>query len=640
MMNTEPTGLTTSSNSPNLSLAGVSQLNSTLTRPNTEAIGTNEVKTNIEVGRNLNSPDSSTNSREEEEFNSDFNTNTNRSGSDRELERQFEIEERAYERNIQEVRERHRRRIAELQASHRSTDRTNRLLSNQPQTGSLAPAVDVDIRVHESGDRARRVNTPVRDGRGGSLPNAAGQSIFSPPRPYPVLGRDSMGAASAVEYEAYNTSIDLQRGPAGIDLTAVAQEFSGSGIKPHIKQPQNFSGRSIVGLTTLNSLLTQDATHHQDVEEWVNYMEIYLTLTNVTHERKMFLLAISYLEGAAKTFIEQALLAPEVQSAESSNNSGGVSVAIAQTARPLPAEKGTWKWLKDKLMQHFNPVERNQIIEDQLNILRQQLNEGVTEYYQKFTKLVSYIRLSRKEEFSKFRAGLRSDLRNYIDDIVRIKRGLTGGAALMTMEEAYNLCIQKEISLQRDRQDAYRHRMFAAFNAFAARNSYRTSAKPTQQTNTYAAASYSKSNQANSYGKSAGSTGQNRNNINPLLSNHNISSVDQLSSLHMIDGQEKELGQSHYQFDEGDISYSNEIGESGQLNAVNSFSSSGRSAIECFNCGKLGHISRFCKNKKQPHRKKSNSSGEKDGKPNTGLNNNISNKKESEAESKSIQGKE
>ena len=71
MMNTEPTGLTTSSNSPNLSLAGVSQLNSTLTRPNTEAIGTNEVKTNIEAGRNLNSPDSSTNSREEEEFNSD-----------------------------------------------------------------------------------------------------------------------------------------------------------------------------------------------------------------------------------------------------------------------------------------------------------------------------------------------------------------------------------------------------------------------------------------------------------------------------------------------------------------------------------------------------------------------------------------
>ena len=87
MMNTEPTGLTTSSNSPNLSLAGVSQLNSTLTRPNTEAIGTNEVKTNIEAGRNLNSPDSSTNSREEEEFNSDFNTNTNRSGIDRELER-------------------------------------------------------------------------------------------------------------------------------------------------------------------------------------------------------------------------------------------------------------------------------------------------------------------------------------------------------------------------------------------------------------------------------------------------------------------------------------------------------------------------------------------------------------------------
>jgi len=114
-----------------------------------------------------------------------------------------------------------------------------------------------------------------------------------------------------------------------------------------------------------------------------------------------------------------------VIAAESSSNSGGVSVAISQTARSLPAEKGTWKWLKDKLMQHFNPVERNQIIEDQLNILRQHLNEGVTEYYQKFTKLVSYIRLSRQEEFSKFHAGLRSDLRNYIDDIVSIKRGLT-----------------------------------------------------------------------------------------------------------------------------------------------------------------------------------------------------------------------
>ena len=96
--------------------------------------------------------------------------------------------------------------------------------------------------------------------------------------------------------------------------------------------------------------------------------------------------------------------------------------------------------------------------------------------------------MSRKEEFSKLGGGLRSDLRNYIDDIVRIKRGLTRGAALMTMEEAYNLCFQKEISLQRDRQDAYRHRMFAAFNAFAARNSYRASAKPTQQTNPYAAA--------------------------------------------------------------------------------------------------------------------------------------------------------
>ena len=72
----------------------------------------------------------------------------------------------------------------------------------------------------------------------------------------------------------------------------------------------------------------------------------------------------------------------------------------------------------------------------------------------------------------------------------------------------------------------------------------------------------------------------------------------------MIDGQEKELGQSHYQFDEGDISYCNEIGEGGQLNAVNSFSSSGRSSIECFNCGKLGHISRFCRNKKKPPRKR------------------------------------
>lgn len=326
-------------------------------------------------------------------------------------------------RDIQEIEERHRKKLAEIDLTQSTPPSTPQPAATEPQvqvkreaTGPTTPSVK-----RESAATSGQATAPI-----------------TPLRLYP----NPDPAQSKVVQRAYST---------GVDLNALAAAFEGKTLRAQADKPQKFSGQPLIGLPPSGHVsLYKDTKPKQTFNEWVGSVDLYFALCGMKDENLCFLFALSLLEGAARTFIEAAMRRPRdtIASTATSSGSGGGGVKV---------EPSTWSWLKETLRQHYQPAQRNQMVRDQLRMLKQEGRESVTAYYQRFTYYATQLALGEEEEYNSFRAGLRDEYRDSLDKLMRIRRGMPGMSETMSVEEAVNNCLADEMADQHKRgQQHYR----------------------------------------------------------------------------------------------------------------------------------------------------------------------------------------
>jgi hypothetical protein len=411
---------------------------------------------------------------------------------------------------------------------------------------------------------------------------------------------------------------------AGVDLTQLMIALQGQTLKAHATAPPRFAGQPLNGRPPIhgsssgaygsssgsagsNASEGRNQTTALTFKQWINQMELYFTVCGMKEEKMQFAYAMTMLTGAAQIHIARLV------------KKGGTSSSGA-----LPT---TWSWLKDKMKETYQPEAREDLMRQQLSLVRQR-KEPITDYYNLFQWYASQITLSAREEFDYFERGLKQEYRDMLRETQWTRRSTfsTMGKLLnlapsadvgtLTVEEAVELCLAKEEGDALKEENRRREHQLHGHSFSNSSNTYSGGHRSGYRgTNGYRGNS-SQSSSSNS--RPYQSVGNSRS--NPI----------QLS--HLESRQEGEQGGSDTEgFDEQGMESE---GPGYELNAVegspsmmvrsnpprDSDQSNGRGLqgvtveIRCWNCDRPGHLKRDCKLPSKPRAasKGTGSSGSKD----------------------------